>query len=635
MAIYKRYRDNPILSPRNSVYWERIAVFNGCPIKNGKKLHLLYRAMSDVKYNNGAMMNVSSIGYTFSKNNHDFQDRIQLIKPEEVWERFGCEDPRVTKLNGKYYIFYTALSRYPFTPDGIKIGLAITEDFKTIKKHQVTTFNSKAMALFPEKINGKMAVILTANTDTPPSKIAIAYIEKESDLWSKRFWNKWYEEIDKYKLDFNQKKEDHIEIGAQPVKTSKGWLLVYSYIKNYFSQDETVFQIKAVLLDKKDPSKVIGKSETLMRPEESYEIYGQVPNIIFPSGVYLEGNDLHVYYGATDTTCCGAKFRLDDLLEELTTKPSERFSLIRYGDNPIITPTKLKWEAKATFNAGAIHLGGKFHIIYRAMANSGRSVLGYASSIDGVSIGERLTEPIYVPREDFEIKNSDGYSGCEDPRLVLFEGKIYMFYTAYDGNNPPSVAMTSINSSDFLNKKWDWEKPRLISPLRKFNKNACIFPERVNGKIVILHRINTSIDIHFVDNLDFLESELSEETNWVIPRKGMWDSKKVGITGPPIKTKDGWLLVYHGVSDHSTYRLGALLLDLKNPEKIIARTQKPILEPIMNYETEGQVTNVVFSCGVILKNKKLYVYYGGGDTVLGVATVPLNKLIKKLKACVY
>lgn len=631
MSTCKRYMANPILSPVSKSYWERNAVFNGCPVKEGKRLRLLYRALSDVKYNQGAMMNVSSIGMASDWREGIFHEREQLIKPSEPWDKFGCEDPRVTKFNGKYYIFYTALSTYPFRPEGIKIGLATTRDFKKIEKHQVTTFNSKAMALFPEKVNGKMAAILTANTDQPPAKIALAFFDKEEDLWSKQYWNKWYEEIDKFKIDFGQKSEDHIEIGAPPILTKKGWLLVYSYIKNYFGGGEPVFEIKAILLDKKNPQIVLGRSETMMRPEETYEYYGMVPNIIFPSGAFVDGDILHVFYGAADTTCCAAKFKLSTLLKDMMTLPSEKFSLKRYDKNPILKPTKRPWEEKAVFNAAALYLDNKFHIVYRAMANNGRSVMGYASSKDGFKIDKRLPKPIYEPRESFEIKNSDGNSGCEDPRLVLFEGKIYMFYTAYDGNNPPAVALTSIATEDFVNHKWDWEKPKLISDLRDMNKDACIFPERINGKIVALHRMSDSIDIYFLDNLDFTDQKLSEETNWIIPRKGMWDSKKVGITGAPIKTKYGWLLVYHGVSDHNKYRLGIILLDLKNPEKILARSEKPILEPIMKYEVEGQVPNVVFSCGAVLKNNTLFVYYGGGDTVIGVATISLYDLIKELK----
>lgn len=635
MAIYKRYKNNPILLPRSNAYWERLATFNGCPVKKDGRLHLLYRAMSDIKYNNGAMMNVSSIGMALQEDNGEFGDRDQLIKPELGWERFGCEDPRVTFFEGKYFIFYTALSTYPFTAEGIKIGVGVTTDFKKIEKHQVTTFNSKAMALFPKRINGKMHVILTANTEKLPADIAIASFNDEEEMYSKRFWNNWYESIQNHRIDFGEREEDHIEIGAPPIETDKGWLLIYSYIKNYFTPDEVVFQIKAVLLDKKNPRKIIGKSNTLMRPEESYEIYGQVPNIVFPSGAYIEDNDLHIFYGATDTTCCAVKFKLDSLIKDMTLKPEERFRLKRSPDNPIIAPTENVWEAKATFNAAAIYLGDKFHILYRAMAHSGRCVFGYASSKDGLTIDERFDKPVYEPRMPFEIKDSDGWSGCEDPRLVVFEGKIYVFYTAFDGVNPPSVALSSIEIDDFLNHNWNWKLPRIISPLTEFNKNACIFPERIDGKIIALHRMNNSIDFQRIDNLDFKNGELGNETNWIIPRKGMWDSKKIGITGPPIKIEEGWLLIYHGVSRHSRYRLGAILLDKDDPEKIVSRLDSPILEPIMSYEINGQVPNVVFSCGVVLKDKTLYVYYGGGDTVLGVATCKLDDLLEKLRECNY
>jgi len=636
MAISKRYNENPILHPLGQNAWEAEAVFNGCPIREGGKTHLFYRAMSAEKYNEGAHMSVSSIGHTTSTCSDNFKNRTQLIKPSEVWDRYGCEDPRVTKIGNKYYIFYTALSTYPFKPEGIKIGVGVTRDLKKIEKHQVTTFNSKAMALFPEKINGKYVAILTANTDTPPANIALAFFNRESDIWSKRYWNSWYDKIEDHKINFEQDPADHIEIGAAPIKLKEGWLLIYSYITNYFRTDETIFKIKAVLLDLKDPHKIIGRTGSLLLPEETYELYGKVPNIVFPSGGFVTKDELHIYYGAADTVCCAAKFRLKDVVIDLLSTPKNRFSLKKYKKNPIISPKpNHKWEEKYTFNPGAIYEGGKFYIVYRAMDRRNKSVLGYASSKDGFTIDERLEEPIYTPREGFEIRAEDGFSGCEDPRLVKIDNKIYMFYTAYDGINPPSVALTSIKTKDFLAKKWNWTKPKLISPLRKFNKNACVFPEKINGKYAILHRINNSIDFHYADNLNFEKCELCEETNWARPRKGRWDSKKVGITGPPVKTKHGWLLIYHGVSDNGTYRLGAMLLKLNDPEEIIARTEKPILAPSEKWEKEGQVNNVVFSCGVVLLKDTLYVYYGGADKKIGVATVKLKKIIRELKGCVY
>ncbi len=113
----------------------------------------------------------------------------------------------------------------------------------------------------------------------------------------------------------------------------------------------------------------------------------------------------------------------------------------------------------------------------------------------------------------------------------------------------------------------------------------------------------------------------------------MWDSKKVGIAAPPIKTDRGWLALYHGVSENNTYRVGAVLCDTKDPPKIIARTDEPLLEPDMPYEKEGQIPNVVFPCGAVLIGDTIFVYYGGADQVVGVATIKLADLLGYLKRC--
>ncbi len=586
-------------------------------------------------------MSVSSIGHALNIGQTDlhFKKRSELIKPDQDWDKYGCEDPRVTMIDGKFYIFYTALSMYPFQADGIKIGLAITTDFKNIEKHQVTTFNSKAMGLFPEKINGKYAAVLTANTDRPPAKISIAYFNDEKEIYSKRFWNDWYKNLDKHALVIPKRPEDHIELGAAPIRVAEGWLLIYSYIRNYFNGRPT-FEIRAALLDAKDPSKIVGTSKSaLLVPEEPYEIYGKVPNIVFPSGSYIEGNILNVFYGGADTVCCGTKFYLKEVIDDILSTPETKFSLKRYEKNPIIAPNpKNAWESKATYNAAAIYEEGRFHVLYRAQGEDNTSVVGYASSRDGFDFDVRLDHPVYVPREDFEQKHyPNGNSGCEDPRLVRVGNRIYMFYTAFDGVKLPSVAMTWIDRTDFISQRWNWAKPILISPEHLANKNACVFPEKIKGKYAILHRLNNGIDFHWHDNLDTLErAELGEENGWAQPRPGKWDSRKIGIAGPPIKTKQGWLLLYHGICDEDGhYRLGAMLLDLDNPEEILARTEDPILEPIKEYESVGQVPHVVFSCGVVLHDETIFVYYGGGDTTLNVATIPLKDLIDKLMRCCY
>jgi len=638
--IIKRSDKNPILKPSSEHSWEAEAVFNCCPVQKGKEVYLLYRALSLPHYHTSAhtTMMISDIGIAQSKDGINFYNRKRFFVPEHPWEKFGCEDPRITKLGNKYYIFYTALSEYPFRAEGIKVGLAISKDLKTVQeKHLITPFNAKGMVLFPEKIGGKMWVTLTLHTDKPPAKICLASFEKESDLWSENYWQKWYRSFEKYSLPLQRRPEDHIEVGAPPLKTKYGWLIIYSYIRNYFSPQRS-FTVEAALLDLDNPLKIIARTEApILTPEEYYEKIGLVPNVVFPSGALLKNDWISLYYGAADTTCSLAFIELSSLLGQMLEKDKRTIKLDRAKENPIITiDKKHSWESKAVFNPAALCLEGKAHILYRAMSDDNTSVFGYAASRDGVHIDYRSPNPVYVPREPFEQKlESQGNSGCEDPRLTQIGNKIYMCYTAFDGKNPPRVALTLINSQDFLSRRWRWAKPVLISPPDISDKDAFIFPEKVNGKYMIIHRAADNIDFAFSSTLDFKGEAWLEEYRWISPRKWWWDSKKVGVAAPPIKTKDGWVMLYHGVSEDNIYRVGAMLLDLKNPIKVIGRTDNPIFEPETAYEKEGQIPNVVFPCGNVLIGEKLFVYYGGADQVVGVATVEMSKLLKILKLCKY
>ncbi len=634
MVIAKRHPKNPLLSPNQDNSWEAVASFNGCPVEHNGEIHMFYRAISPDIHHAETDMKLSTVGRAKSKDGINFTSREQFIRPEFGWEKFGCEDPRVVKLGNKYYIFYTALSEHPFTPSGIKIAVAISRDLKNIeKKRLVTPFNSKAMSLFPEKIKGKYWGILTVNTDIPPSKICLAKFDKESDIWDQSYWHKWRADINTYNLSLQKRPSDQVEVGAQPIKTSKGWLVIYSYIKNYFSSYPS-FGVEAVLLDLKDPLKIIGRTkDSLLNPEENYELNGEVPNIVFPSGVMADKDKLHLYYGAADTSCCLANFDLKKLLKEMIAPASDPVKLKRVPGGPILKPIKDNhWEAKAVFNPGTIKLNNQVHLIYRAMSDDNTSVLGYARSKDGVSIEERLDYPIYTPREKFEIKKIEGdNSGCEDPRLTKIDDYIYMLYTAFSGVEVPQVAMTRIKAKDFLEKKWNWDKPRLISPLGSDDKDACILEKKVQGKYAIFHRLQNSIDVSLVDNLNFKDRSKFKNTDLVKPRKGRWDGKRVGLSCPPIKTKKGWLMFYHGISEKdSIYRVSAMLLDLKDPRKIKGRIDYPIFEPLADYEKKGLVPNVVFPCGAEKIKNNLYVYYGAADEVIGVAVVQLNKLLKEL-----
>ncbi len=637
MFVIKRTEDNPILAPTRDHHWEASATFNMSPVKRGRSIYGLYRAISS-RDALRTLDQISTIGIAKSLDGLHFEDRRQFIKPSEEWERFGCEDPRVTFFEGRYYIFYTALSMYPFRAEGIKVAVAVTRDLKSVdERYLITPFNAKAMTLFPERIGGKVTAIFSAHTDSPPAKMAIVQTNSVKDLWSPAFWEKWHGEIDKHVIDPRRTPQDHVEVGAAPIKTKHGWLLIYSHIEHYFSSENSrpQFGIEAVLLDLQDPRKIIGRTRgPFLVPEEPYELSGHVSNVVFPSGALLKDETLTIYYGASDTTTCSARINVSDLVSTILAKTGSRYRFRRFEGNPIITPDRNhSWESKATFNPAAVHLGGKVHILYRALSDDNTSTIGYAASIDGVKITERLSEPVYVPREDFETKKIEGAnSGCEDPRITKIGSDLYMCYTAYDGVGPPRVAVTSIRAKDFLSRRWNWSKADLITPKDIDDKDACIFPEKIGGKYLIFHRIGTDICADFLKSLDFKKEVVNKCIRVFGPRSGMWDSHKVGITAPPIRTKRGWILLYHAISkDHHTYRVGAVLLDLKDPTVVLSRSADPILEPEQPYEKEGIVPNVVFPCGMIVRDGLVYVYYGGADKVVGVATMELDILMLGLR----
>ena len=636
MTEMRRSEENPILIPFSENEWEADGAFNGCPVHDGGKIHFVYRAVSPPQNINGFELPVSTVGYALSSDGIHFKNRHQFIKPDSEWDKFGCEDPRVTKMNGKFYIFYTALSNFPFCADCIKVGLAITTDFKKIKeKHSVTPFNAKAMSLFPDKVAGRYAVVLSVNTDLPPTRIAVAYFDREEQMWSPTYWEGWYSLLNDNIIPLQRSPKDHIEAGAPPIKTKYGWLLIYSYIQNYFSPP-AVFGIEAALLDINNPQRIIARTDKpLLVPQEEYEKYGKVPNIVFPTGAIVKEGTLYIYYGAADTTCAVASCKLETLLEDMLETKIKQIRLNRFSGNPIIKPdAKLAWQSRAVFNPTALYEYGRVHLAYRAMSEDNTSVIGFASSGDGYNFEDRPTEPMYTPREAFEAKLvPGGNSGCEDPRLTKIGETIYMLYTAFNGKSEPRVALSYIKLDDFITRCWNWSRPILISPPNVPDKDAALFPKKIKGKYAILHRLGVSIWLDYVDDLQFGGNKWLKGNVIMSPKDELPDTEKLGISGPPIETREGWLLLYHCVSRKTqpmTYYVAAALLDLKDPSKVIARRKVPILEPETYYELNGQVGNVVFPCGAVVIGEDLFVYYGGGDTVIGVATMKLSELMNSL-----
>ena len=313
-------------------------------------------------------------------------------------------------------------------------------------------------------------------------------------------------------------------------------------------------------------------------------------------------------------------------------------ALIKPRENPIISPIGENWwEAWQTFNPGAILLDDVVHFLYRAIGSDGISRLGYAASRDGFSINERLQRPAYehgVQDRAFNVFSyfsGGSWGGAEDPRIVRVddEDTLYMTYTACNGDL--RVGLASIKISDFLKKRWKWRSPRLISPPGEVHKNWLIFPEKIGGKYAILHSINPTISIAYVDSLDFQGDEYISSAHGGEPRKKCWDRWIRGVGPIPLKTKYGWLVLYHAMdADWSKYKVGAMLLDLNDPTRIIARAKAPILEPNERYENFGFKGGVVYASGAVIKDDTLLVYYGCADSYVCIAYANCDEFLDAL-----
>ena len=325
-------------------------------------------------------------------------------------------------------------------------------------------------------------------------------------------------------------------------------------------------------------------------------------------------------------------------------------TLIRSLHNPILRPGKNPWTAEAVLNPAAAVIGGRTHLVYRAIGRDGVSRLGYASSPDGIIFDIRLPYPVYVAQKPRALPghakryspilypSGGSWGGCEDPRMALIEGRLYITFNMFDGWDFIRVAAISIDESDFMTGQfWKWDGPHLLSRPGELHKNWVLFPEKINGKYAILHSIAPIVEVAYRNSIEdigitepFVESWVGSR-NDLPPREGSWDSFVRGAAPPPIRTEKGWLLLYHAIDnrDLGRYKLGAMLLDINDPTKVLYRSATPILSPDENYENQGK-PGIVYACGAVVRNEKLFIYYGGADKVIGVATAPLDTFLNAL-----
>jgi predicted GH43/DUF377 family glycosyl hydrolase len=317
------------------------------------------------------------------------------------------------------------------------------------------------------------------------------------------------------------------------------------------------------------------------------------------------------------------------------TLPPPAANLTRPLQQPLLEPTANKWESRYVLNPAALWVDGNIYILYRAYGDDEVSRIGLAWTKDGIHIDGRLDEPVFSPAKGTEEV------GCEDPRTVIIDGRIYMLYTAWDGTLP-QIAMSSITIDAFLERRWDqWKRHGLAFPGLS-NKDAVLYPEKINGRYVAYHRLDPNMWVSQFESLACPWPRRGQQI-FASPRPGMmWDGVKIGAGGPPIKTTHGWLNIYHGVDYERSYRLGVMLMALDDPTRVLYRSPNAILEPSMPYELGDSlswVPHVVFTCGavpaedkaVIGPDDEILVYYGSADTVIGVAKGRLSDMVPTLE----
>ena len=326
----------------------------------------------------------------------------------------------------------------------------------------------------------------------------------------------------------------------------------------------------------------------------------------------------------------------------------ERFE--KYEGNPILLPQGTGFESMAVFNPAVILDNGTFYMFYRAenwgaenwkpenkrpegwteeKEWTGVSVVGLAVSEDGINF-KRRDKPVIVPEYEYE-----NIGGCEDPRIVKIADTFYLTYTGVGSKNRISKLCLAA-SKDLIN----WKKH---GPIIDWNgsKAGAIIPEKINGKYWMYFGAS---NMWLANSKDLIHWKCDKERDVVLrPRDGNFDERLVEPGPTPIITEDGILLIYNGATFGATprtghytcktrekelrkYATGWALFSKDDPSKLIARSDKPILQITEDFEKKGQVSNVVFSQGLVKKEDRYYLYYGCADTYIGVALAEETKI---------
>lgn len=308
--------------------------------------------------------------------------------------------------------------------------------------------------------------------------------------------------------------------------------------------------------------------------------------------------------------------------------PRELFH--RHPANPILTADDWPYPVNVVFNPAAATVGGETLLLARVEDLRGISHLTVARSANGVDGWRVDAEPLLAPEPGIE---SEAW-GFEDARTVWVE-ELERFVITCTAYGPEGPAVYLATTRDFSSVE---RHGIMVAPE---DKNAAILPERVDGKWILFHRPTTGFGI---THPGISLSRSPDLVSWsppetvMQPRAGAWwDSLRIGIGPPLLKTEHGWLLVYHGVKETvsgAIYRVGAALLDLEQPTRVIGRSAEWLLSPRELYERTGDVPNAIFPCGMVhdTASGELRLYYGAGDTSVCLATAQLDDVLATVLA---
>ncbi len=329
----------------------------------------------------------------------------------------------------------------------------------------------------------------------------------------------------------------------------------------------------------------------------------------------------------------------------------------------LLKSSEHRFESSGVLNPGAIRVGDKVYLFYRAVAHGNYSTIGLCILNGPLEIEFRSDTPILFPQSDSECH------GLEDARITCIDGTYFLTYAAYDGHTALGALAISNDLIHFekkglivpqlcfeefsrlaeskgpLNEKYarynsvrespgDHEKKRMM-----WDKNVVFFPRRINGKLHMLHRIRPDIQVVSFNEIEELTKEfwqmnlLHFTDSIVLSPKYGHEVSYIGGGCPPIETADGWLLIYHGVCDTINgyiYTACAALLNLENPQKEISRLPYPLFTPEEDWELFGEVNNVCFPTGAVVFDDTLFIYYGAADERIASASVSLSKLLEEL-----